>query len=223
MSQVVERSQEHAFVPATTRAVSTRATPQEVAIERQERAAAPVQQPSAEPTDSAPAHPGQALPSPHGATVDAAETSLPSTGTARHGGETETSTPSAHAGEASGPSAPDPQRAVSTIGHPAINRTIHTGPDFGWLKDLLKRKIKSLQAYPRLAAMQGWEGKVVVHASIGDDGRLLSAVVAESSGFAALDQDALNLMHRATPIHFQQELGQSHIEVFIPVIYHLDR
>lgn len=71
--------------------------------------------------------------------------------------------------------------------------------------------------------MQGWEGKVVVQATIGHDGRLLSAVVIESSGFASLDQDALNLMHRATPIHFQQELGQSHIEVFIPVIYHLDR
>jgi len=219
LPQMIERS----FVPTTTHAVSTLATRQEVATERQERSTAQVQRQSMEPTDSAPTHSGQASASPQDADRAAVETDSPSADAAHRGSETEASIFSAHAGEARDPGDPDAPRAVVAMGHPAITRTISAGSDFGWLTDLLKRRIKSFQAYPRLAAMQGWEGKVVVQATIGPDGRLLSAVVIESSGFASLDQDALNLMHRATPIHFQQELGQSHIEVFIPVIYHLDR
>ena len=149
-----------------------------------------------------------------------AEANSSSADTTIRGAESGNSSVSTQTGE---PDSADALRAIVAIGHPPITRTIPARSDFGWLKDLLKRKIKSLQAYPRLAAMQGWEGKVVVHATIGDDGRLLSAVVAESSGFASLDQDALNLMHRATPIHLQHELGQSHIEVYIPVLYHLER
>lgn len=108
------------------------------------------------------------------------------------------------------------------MNHPPISRTIPARSDFGWLNDLLKRRIESLQAYPRLARMQGWEGSVVVKATIRQDGQLLDAVVLTSSGYAALDQDALQLMHRACPIHLPQDLGQSHIEVVVPVHYRLE-
>ncbi|MEQ1794164.1 MAG: TonB family protein [Nitrospira sp.] len=79
-----------------------------------------------------------------------------------------------------------------------------------------------MQIYPRLARTQGWEGKVVVRATIGNDGHLLGAVVTESSGYASLDQDALSLMHRACPILIQQDFGQSHIDVLVPVHYRLE-
>ena len=121
----------------------------------------------------------------------------------------------------SGSPAATPQRTL-VMNHPAITRTIPSRPDSGWLKDLLKRRIMSLQAYPRLARMQGWEGIVVVRATIKSDGRLLDAVVTESSGYASLDEDALKLMQRACPIRLQHDLGQSHIEVLIPVHYRLE-
>lgn len=108
------------------------------------------------------------------------------------------------------------------MNHPPITRNIPSRSDYGWLKDLLKRRIMSLQAYPRLARMQGWEGIVVVRATIKNDGSLLDAVVTESSGYASLDEDALKLMQRACPIHLQHDLGQSHIEVLIPVHYRLE-
>lgn len=108
------------------------------------------------------------------------------------------------------------------MNHPPIARTIPSRPDYGWLKDLLKRRIMSLQAYPRLARMQGWEGIVVVRATIKNDGSLLDAVVTESSGYASLDEDALKLMQRACPIRLQHDLGQSHIEVMVPVHYRLE-
>ena len=121
----------------------------------------------------------------------------------------------------SGSPAATPQRTL-VMNHPAIARTIPSRPDYGWLKDLLKRRIMSLQAYPRLARMQGWEGIVVVRATIKNDGSLLNAVVTESSGYASLDEDALKLMQRACPIRLQHDLGQSHIEVLIPVHYRLE-
>lgn len=176
-------------------------------------------QTSTESTGSDSSHSEQTPASAQGNYAATAEANSSSADTTIRGAESGNSSVSTQTGE---PDSADALRAIVAIGHPPITRTIPARSDFGWLKDLLKRKIKSLQAYPRLAAMQGWEGKVVVHATIGDDGRLLSAVVAESSGFASLDQDALNLMHRATPIHLQHELGQSHIEVYIPVLYHLE-
>jgi protein TonB len=122
----------------------------------------------------------------------------------------------------SGLPATTPQQTV-VMNHPAITRTIPSRPDYGWLNELLKRRIMSLQAYPRLARMQGWEGVVVVKARIKSDGSLLHAVVTESSGYASLDEDALKLMQRACPIRLQQDLGQSQIDVLIPIHYRLER
>ncbi len=208
---VIERSIE----PTLTRVTQSITTHQEPPAAQGESQA----QASTESTSSASSHFEHPPSSSQGNRAATAEANSSSADTTIRGTESGNSSAAAQTGEA-GP--PDALHAIVAIGHPPITRAIPARSDFGWLKDLLKRKIKSLQAYPRLAAMQGWEGKVVVHATIGDDGRLLSAVVAESSGFASLDQDALNLMHRATPIHLQHELGQSHIEVYIPVLYHLE-
>lgn len=114
-----------------------------------------------------------------------------------------------------------PNETVS-INHPPITRTLSGRPDYGWLKDLLRNRITSLQAYPRLARRQGWEGIVVVKATIKHDGSLLNAIVTESSGYAALDEDALALIRRACPLRLQYELAQSHIDVMVPVHYRLD-
>lgn len=89
--------------------------------------------------------------------------------------------------------------------------------------ELLRRQILSLQAYPHMARMQGWEGIVVVKTTIRSDGSLVDAIVTKSSGYDALDEDALKLMHRVCPIHLPQDLGKSQIAVLIPIRYKLDR
>ena len=129
------------------------------------------------------------------------------------------SSPPSHTDSSSPPAAP---QQTLVMNHPPITRTIPSRPDYGWLKDLLKRRIMSLQAYPRLARMQGWEGVVVLKARIKSDGSLLDAVVTESSGYAALDEDALTLMRQACPLRLPHDLGQSHIEVLVPVHYRLE-
>jgi periplasmic protein TonB len=109
------------------------------------------------------------------------------------------------------------------MNHPAITRTIPTKSQYGWLTELLRRRIMSLQAYPRMARMEGWEGIVVVRTIINSDGSLVEAVVTKSSGYGALDEDALKLMHRVCPIHLPQDLGKSQIAVLIPIRYRLNR
>lgn len=109
------------------------------------------------------------------------------------------------------------------MNHPTIARTVPTKQHLGWLMELLRRRIISLQAYPRLARTQGWEGIVVVRTTINSDGSLAEAVVTKSSGYGDLDEDALKLMHRVCPIHLPQDLGKSQIAVLIPIRYRLDR
>lgn len=88
--------------------------------------------------------------------------------------------------------------------------------------ELLRRRIIDLQAYPRLARTEGWEGVVVVKTTINSDGNLLDAVVTKSSGFDALDEDAVKLMHRVCPVHLTRDLGKSKIAVMIPIRYRLN-
>jgi len=115
-----------------------------------------------------------------------------------------------------------PAEAVA-MNHPAVTQSVSARSQYAWLMDLLRRRIISLQAYPGQARMQGWEGVVVVKTTINKDGNLVEAVVTKSSGYGALDEDALTLMHRVCPLHLPQDLGKSQIAVLIPIHYKLDR
>jgi protein TonB len=52
-------------------------------------------------------------------------------------------------------------------------------------------------SYPRIARMRGWEGVVDVDVSIAADGAVAGAAVARSSGYAALDDAALDSARRS--------------------------
>ena len=106
--------------------------------------------------------------------------------------------------------------------HPAITQSVSARSQYEWLMELLRRRIMSLQAYPHQARMQGWEGVVVIKATIDKNGSLIDAVLTKSSGYGALDEDAVKLMHRVCPVHLTQDLGKSKIAVLIPIRYRLD-
>lgn len=122
-----------------------------------------------------------------------------------------------------GDSASLPPTDTVAMNHPTITRTVPAKQHLAWLMELLRRRIMSLQAYPRLARTQGWEGVVIVRTTIDSDGSLVDAVVTKSSGYGDLDEDALKLMHRVCPIHLPQDLGKSQIAVLIPIRYRLDK
>lgn len=109
------------------------------------------------------------------------------------------------------------------MNRPTMIGAVPAKSQYGWLAELLRRRTMSLLAYPHLARMQGLEGIVVVKTTIDSDGGLVDAVVTKSSGYGALDEDALKLMHRVCPIRLPQDLGKSQITVLIPIRYRIDR
>lgn len=75
--------------------------------------------------------------------------------------------------------------------------------------------------YPESARRQGWEGRVMVRASVGADGRVQSVAVQRSSGHAVLDRAALDAVRRWR-FHPRTENGQSMPSVVeVPVNFFL--
>jgi periplasmic protein TonB len=97
-----------------------------------------------------------------------------------------------------------------------------TRADFGWLRDTLWGRIEELKRYPVLARMNHWEGKVVVSAVIRDDGEVMGVQIAETSGRTVLDEEAMAVMKKASPLRLKHPLGQRQITILIPINYRLD-
>lgn len=96
-----------------------------------------------------------------------------------------------------------------------------TRADYGWLRDALWNKIEELKRYPTLARTNHWEGKVVVSAVIRDDGEVMGVQIAETSGRAVLDEEAIAVMKKASPLRLKHPLGQRQITILIPINYRL--
>jgi protein TonB len=97
-----------------------------------------------------------------------------------------------------------------------------TQADYGWLRDLLWKRIEELKRYPAQAKFNHWEGKVVVQAVIKADGTVGDVRVAESSGHALLDEEALVVMRKASPLTLKHQLEKSQITILVPISYRLD-
>ena len=86
----------------------------------------------------------------------------------------------------------------------------------------LSRRFAGAQTYPRLAAMRGWEGEVLLRLTIGRSGGLVSVQVLRSSGHRILDKHAVALVEGSgrlpkPPAGFDRE----DIEITVPVRYRL--
>lgn len=97
-----------------------------------------------------------------------------------------------------------------------------TQADYGWLRDLLWKRIEELKRYPTLARANHWEGRVVVQAVIRADGTVGALSVAESSGHALLDDEALVVMRKASPLRLTHQLEKSQITILVPISYRLE-
>jgi protein TonB len=70
--------------------------------------------------------------------------------------------------------------------------------------------------------MNRWEGKVVLEAVIRETGRLSRIAVVESSGYAILDQDAVDTLRRCAPIKLAHALDRQEVTLHIPIMYRLN-
>lgn len=96
-------------------------------------------------------------------------------------------------------------------------------PDYGWLSGVLLPRIEALKQYPMDARLKHAEGRVVVRIVIQEDGQILSATIAKSSGHDILDQAALETIRKASPIMLTQPLEKSQITIQVPLSYQLGR
>lgn len=105
--------------------------------------------------------------------------------------------------------------------HVPVHSRPATKADYSWLAEALWSKVDRLKRYPAMARMNRWEGQVVLRAVIRDTGELVDLQIAQSSGHAILDRDAMEVMRKASPITLKHSLGQSQVVLNIPISYKL--
>ncbi len=110
----------------------------------------------------------------------------------------------------------------SAVTHREVRETAPAQADLGWLAESLWARIEQLKRYPRQARTRRWEGKVVLEAVIRHDGTILECLVAESSGHGLLDQDAISVLRKASPLALKHPLGKEQITILVPIAYRLE-
>jgi protein TonB len=77
--------------------------------------------------------------------------------------------------------------------------------------------------YPRIALIRQWQGTVVLQLNIGVDGRVQEHRLARSSGYEALDQQALEMLREAMPLPaLPAQLAGVSLSVDIPVVFRIE-
>lgn len=79
-------------------------------------------------------------------------------------------------------------------------------------------------AYPRIAALRGWEGEVRLRLKVARKGNLLDIQLDHSSGFEVLDRDALALLEAYGSLPpLPEALESNEISVIVPINYKLKK
>lgn len=93
--------------------------------------------------------------------------------------------------------------------------------DFGWVAEMLLSRLQALRQYPPEARVNGWQGRVLLRVVITEGGHLQDVAIEQSSGYRALDLEAMERLRRAFPLPLEHDIGQSHVVLRIPIRYEL--
>jgi len=86
----------------------------------------------------------------------------------------------------------------------------------------ISKEIKRYQKYPPLAQRRGWEGTAEVLLQIATDGKVTIITLGKSSGRSVLDEEALNMVRRASPLpQAPQNLRGRELTVTVPIVFKL--
>jgi periplasmic protein TonB len=103
----------------------------------------------------------------------------------------------------------------------ASSQTRQSRGDYGWLAELLWHRIEQLKRYPAKARMREWEGQVILLAVISNAGEVTSIDIVKSSGYDVLDENARDVLRRASPIQLSRKFDESQVAIQIPIDYRL--
>lgn len=87
---------------------------------------------------------------------------------------------------------------------------------------LLSREIVKYKQYPRIAEMRGWQGVVEIDIQLDGNGSLITTEIHTSSGYELLDNQALEMVKKASPMPTPPEgLRNKIFKVMVPISFRL--
>jgi protein TonB len=87
---------------------------------------------------------------------------------------------------------------------------------------LLSQTVERHKRYPRIALMRHWQGTAVLKVNIGADGRMRNYLLTSSSGYDALDQQALEMLREALPLpELPAQLAGLDLSIDVPVTFRI--
>ena len=88
---------------------------------------------------------------------------------------------------------------------------------------MLSNAFSKFKQYPKVAQVKGWQGLVVVELQLSPHGEVLYAHIKKSSGFEILDNEALSMVRKASPLPTPPELLRlKNFIVLVPISFRLE-
>ncbi|ABE50573.1 energy transducer TonB [Methylobacillus flagellatus] len=89
---------------------------------------------------------------------------------------------------------------------------------------LLSQAIAKHKQYPRIAQMRGWEGEVLLEVHCDETGHVLSTHVKKSSGHQVLDEQAITMVRKASPLPQPPEIlrNTKNLVILVPIPFTLE-
>ena len=88
---------------------------------------------------------------------------------------------------------------------------------------LLAAAIAKYKQYPKIAQMCGWQGLIIIELQLNPQGGVIYSQIKKSSGYDVLDQEALEMIKRASPFPQPPEaLRNKNFTVLVPISFKLE-
>jgi len=88
---------------------------------------------------------------------------------------------------------------------------------------LLANAIAKYKQYPKIAQMRGWQGTVIADLEIDTKGSVISVKIKKSSSYEVLDNEALEMIKKASPFPAPPEsLRGKNFNVLVPISFKLE-
>ncbi|GKS57412.1 hypothetical protein YTPLAS18_09390 [Nitrospira sp.] len=84
-------------------------------------------------------------------------------------------------------------------------------------------RISETIRYPAEARLKDWQGKVVVKLVVTNNGTIEDLTIVKSSGYPILDEEAVALLQRLSPLKLERPLGKERISLQVPIRYSLKK
>jgi protein TonB len=116
--------------------------------------------------------------------------------------------------------AADTPQETKTVNAPSPEKVTAATNDYS---SLLAAAIAKYKQYPKIAQMRGWQGLVIIELQLNPQGGVIYSQIKKSSGYDVLDQEALEMIKRASPFPQPPEaLRSKNFTVLVPISFKLE-